>query len=209
MADPKTQKVENEQRKGMGGVILIAILILVIGLLFTFSLSNYRTYNFRKNSQNLTLWKGKFSPTAYEIVESFEPLEVGDAEVVSLTERSFNGKDAAYRAIFGYLLDEIGLELVKGKEASMSEINRLLGRAESILESRAKDSGSLAGPRLQLAKLRVALAQMTLRDAYQKAAPAYEEAISKGLGNSVELQTELEQMKIFLKRTALEKTGEQ
>jgi hypothetical protein len=49
---------------------------------------------------------------------------------------------------------------------------------------------------------------MTLTDAYQKAVPAYEEALSKGLGNSIELQTELEQMKIFLKRTALEKTGE-
>jgi hypothetical protein len=208
MADPKIQRSENEQRKGMGAFTLIAILILAIGLLFTFSLSNYNTYTFRKNSQNLTLWKGKLSPKAYEIVESFEPLEVGDAEVGSLTERSFIGKDTAYRAFFSYLLDEIGLELTKGDGASMDKINRLLERAESILETRAKDGGSLAGPRLQLAKMRVAFGQMTLTDAYQKAVPAYEEALSKGLGNSIELQTELEQMKIFLKRTALEKTGE-
>ena len=64
MADPMTHKVENQQRKGMGAFTLIAILILVIGLLLTFSLSNYNTYSFRKNGQGLTLWKGKFSPTA-------------------------------------------------------------------------------------------------------------------------------------------------
>ena len=208
MADQNIQGSGNEHTKGMGAFTLIAILILVIGLLFTFSLSNYNTYNFRNNSQYLTLWKGKFSPTAYAIVESFEPFEVGDAEVGSLTERSFVGKDAAYKAIFNYLLDEIGLELAKGKEASIDKMNSLLERAESILESRAKDGNNLAGPRLQLAKMHVASAQMTLRDAYQKAVPAYEEALSKGLGSSVELQTELEQMKIFLKRAALEKTGE-
>ena len=114
---------------------------------------------------------------------------MSDAELVSLTEKSFNGKDAAYRAIFSYLLDEIGLELAKGDEASMDKINRLLERAESILEIRTMDGGSPAGPRLQLAKMRVAFGQMTLMDAYQKAVPAYEEALSKGLGNSVELQT--------------------
>jgi hypothetical protein len=75
-----------------------------------------------------------------------------------------------------------------------------LQRAESILEMRRKDDGSLTAPRLQLAKMHVAFGQMTLRNAYQKAMPAYEEALSKGLGNSVELQSELEQMKIFLKR---------
>jgi hypothetical protein len=208
MADPKIQGGQNEQRKGMGAFTLIALLILAIGLLLTVSLSNYNTYTFRKNTQNLSLWKGKLSPTAYEIVESFEPLEVGDAEVKSLTERSFIGKDTAYRAFFSYLLDEIGLEMAKGDEASLDKINRLLERAESTLEIRTKDSGSLAGPRLQLAKMRVAFGQMSLTDAYQKAVPAYEEALSKGLGNSVELQTELEQMKIFLKRADLEKTGE-
>jgi hypothetical protein len=204
VANPKISGSENEQRKGMGAYTLIAVLILAIGLLFTISLSNYNTYTFRKNSQNLTLWKGKLSPTAYEIVGAFEPLEVGDAEVGSLTERSFIGKDTTYRAFFSYLLDEIGLEMAKGDEASMDKINRLLERAESILEIRTKDGGSLAGPRLQLAKMRVAFGQMTLRDAYEKALPVYEEALSKGLGNSVELQTELEQMKIFLKRAALE-----
>jgi hypothetical protein len=204
MAKPKIQGSQNEQRKGMGAFTLIAVLILAIGLLLTFSLSNYNTYTFRKKSQNLTLWKGKLSPTAYEIVGAFEPLEVGDAEVGSLTERSFIGKDTTYRAFFSYLLDEIGLEMAKGDEASMDKINRLLERAQSILEIRTKDGGSLAGPRLQLAKMRVAFGQMTLRDAYEKALPVYEEALSKGLGNSVELQTELEQMKIFLKRAALE-----
>jgi len=207
MGDPKIQRSENERRKGMGAFTLIALLILAIGLLLTVSLSNYNTYTFRKNSQNLTLWKGKLSPTAYEIVRPFEPLEVGDAEVKSLTERSFIGKDTAYRAFFSYLLDEIGLEMAKGDEASLDKINRLLERAESTLEMRTKDSGSLAGPRLQLAKMRVAFGQMSLTDAYEKAVPAYEEALSKGLGNSVELQTELEQMKIFLKRADLEKTG--
>jgi hypothetical protein len=209
VANPKISGSENEQRKGMGAYTLIAVLIVAIGLLFTISLSNYNTYTFRKNSQNLTLWKGKLSPKAYEVVESFEPLEVGDAEVRSLTERSFIGKDAAYRAIFSYLLDEIGLELAKGHEASMDKISRLLERAENVLEIRRKDGGSLAGPRLQLAKMRVGLGQMTLTNAYHKAVPAYEEALSKGLGNSVELQTELEQMKIFLKRAAHKQTGEQ
>jgi hypothetical protein len=207
MADPKIQRNKNEQRKGMGAFTLIAVLILAIGLLLTVSLSNYNTYTFRKNTQNLTLWKGKLSPTAYEIVRPFEPLEVGDAEVKSLTERSFIGKDTAYRAFFSYLLDEIGLEMAKGDEASLDKINRLLERAESTLEIRTKDSGSLAGPRLQLAKMRVAFGQMSLTDAYEKAVPAYEEALRKGLGNSIELQTELEQMKIFLKRADLEKTG--
>ena len=200
MADSKIQRSRNERRKGMGAFTLIAVLILAIGLLLTVSLSNYNTYTFRKNSQNLTLWKGKLSPKAYEIVESFEPLEVGDAEVGSLTDRSFIGKHSAYRAFFGYLLDEIGLELAKGDEASLDRISRLLQRAESILEMRRKDDGSLTAPRLQLAKMHVAFGQMTLRNAYQKAMPAYEEALSKGLGNSVELQSELEQMKIFLKR---------
>ena len=70
----------NERKKGMGLYALIAIMILVLGLLFTVSMSNYSTYELVRQGETITLWKGKFIPKGSEPVQSFDTLDKAGCE---------------------------------------------------------------------------------------------------------------------------------
>lgn len=187
-----------KKKKGRGLYILIAILILVLGLLFAFSMSNYTTYQLKSKGEKLTLWKGKFTPKGSEQVKSFDPLVVSDTDVRELTRRNYIGRDAAYKAIFGHLMDQIAAESARGMEADLSKLNSLLNKAEDVLASGKKGDTSLLGPTFQLAKTRVAVAEMSLEKAYRKALPVYEEAIKSGLAEAEVLEPTLEAMEAVL-----------
>lgn len=187
-----------EERRGMGAYALVAILLLVVGLVFTISLSNYNTYQLRESTNALTLWKGKFSPRGFVMVESFEPLEVGDADVSDLTSRSFTGEDAVYKAIYAFFMDEITVELAKGDEADNGKVSRLLAKAEGIVGPDVNGDRSLANINFQLATKRVAIAEMELQKAYEKALPAYQQAASMGLAD-----TDMVEAKILAMQEAL------
>ena len=56
----------------------------------------------------------------------------------------------------------------------------------------------MAGPRFELAQKRVAVAEMGLKRAYQKALPAYQEALRLRMGDSATLKAQIEAMQIAL-----------
>ena len=183
-----------EAKKGLGGYALVAVLLLAIGLLVSISLSNYNTYKLVKNSNTLTLWKGKFAPRGFEQVESFEPVVVGDSDVSGLTDKLYTGKAAVYKAIFGFYMDQVTGETAKGEKADMSMISLLLDRAENFMDGNGKQEEGLAAMRFNLAKQRVAMAELGLQKAYQKALPIYQEALKAGLGDSATLEAKVETM---------------
>ena len=183
-----------EARKGLGGYAFLAVVFLVVGLLVSISLSNYNTYKLEENSNTLTLWKGKFAPRGFEMVESFKPVEVGDTDVSSLTGRIYTGKAAVYKAIFGFYIDQVNGETARGDEADMSKISLLLDRAEDFMDSNGKGEAGLSGMRFQLAQQRVAIAELGLHKAYQKALPIYQEALKTGLGDTAALEAKVESM---------------
>ncbi len=187
-----------EKRKGLGIYAFIAILLLILGLLFSVSLSNYNTYQLRQTDNTITLWKGKFSARGFEMVESFEPLAVGDSDVSALTNRTFTGEDAVYKAIYAFLMDQISAEVAKGSEADDGKISLLLAKAESIVGARAEGDRSLVNIRYQLAEKRVAIAEMELKKVYEKALPIYEEAARVGLGDIDMLGTKIAVMQEVL-----------
>ena len=106
-----------EKKKGIGIYAFIAILLLVLGLLFSVSLSHYNTFQLRVTDNTLTLWRGKFAARGFRMVESFEPLEVGASGVSDLTSSTFSGEQDVKRAIFALLMDQINMELARGDEA--------------------------------------------------------------------------------------------
>ena len=183
-----------EGKKGLGAYALIAVLLLAIGLLVSISLSNYNTYKLVKNSNSLTLWKGKFAPRGFERVESFEPVVVGDSDVSGLTDRLYTGKAAVYKAIFAYYMDQVTGETSKGDKADMSTISLLLDRAESFMDGNGKEEDGLAAMRFDLAQQRVAMAELGLQKAYQKALPIYQEALKAGLADRGMLEAKVETM---------------
>ena len=183
-----------EGKKGLGAYALIAVLLLAIGLLVSISLSNYNTYKLVKNSNSLTLWKGKFAPRGFERVESFEPVVVGDSDVSGLTDRLYTGKAAVYKAIFAYYMDQVTGETSKGDKADMSMISLLLDRAENFMDSNGKGQNGLAAMRFDLAKQRVAMAELGLKKAYEKALPIYQEALKAGLADRATLEAKVETM---------------
>lgn len=180
-----------EKRRGMGAYALIAIILLVVGLVFTISLSNYNTYQLREGSNTLTLWKGKFSPRGFVQVESFEPIDVGDADVSALTSRTYTGEDAVSKAIYAFYMDQITAELDKGNRADNGKVSRLLAKAENIVGGDVEGDRSLANINFQLAEKRVAIAEMELQKAYEKALPAYQQAASMGLADEAMLEDKI------------------
>jgi len=184
-----------QQRKGFGAYALIAVILLVLGLLFSLSLSNFNTYKLRKSSDTLTLWRGKFAPRGYEMVESFDPVPVGDTDVSELTKKTYTGKSMVYQAVFSLFMDEANMEAAKGNEADIGKINKLLDKAESIMGSDSKKRAGVTTMRFQLAKQRVTMAELAVQKAYQQALPVYQEALRAGLADSDALQSKVDAMK--------------
>jgi transposase-like protein len=183
-----------EARKGVGGYAFIAVVLLAIGLLVSISLSNYNTYKLVKNGNSLTLWKGKFAPRGFEQLESFEPVVVGDSDVSGLTNKLYTGKAAVYKAIFAFYMDQVTGETAKGDRADMSMISLLLDRAENFMDGNGKQEEGLAAMRFNLAQQRVAMAELGLQKAYQKALPIYQEALRAGLADRTMLEAKVENM---------------
>ena len=183
-----------EAKRGFGGYAFVAVLLLAIGLLVSVSLSNYNTYKLVKNSNTITLWKGKFAPRGFEPVESFEPVVVGDSDVSGLTDKLYAGKAAVYKAIFAFYMDQVTGETSKGDKADMSTISLLLDRAESFMDGNGKEEDGLAAMRFDLAQQRVAMAELGLQKAYQKALPIYQEALKAGLADRGMLEAKVETM---------------
>jgi transposase-like protein len=183
-----------ESKKGLGGYAFVAVLLLAIGLLVSISLSNYNTYKLVENNNSLALWKGKFAPRGFELVKSFEPVVVGDSDVSGLTDRLYTGKAAVYKAIFGFYMDQVTGETAKGEKADMSMISLLLDRAENFMDGNGKQEEGLAAMRFNLAQQRVAMAELGLQKAYQKALPIYQEALKAGLADSTMLEAKVETM---------------
>jgi hypothetical protein len=173
---------------------LIAILILVLGLLFTVSMSNKSTYRFVSNGETITLWKGKFVPKGSEPVKNFDPLQAGELDTSGLTGKNYAGQRAAYKALFDELIALITAESAKGKEADLNKLNILLDRGENLLDRSEKAGVELLGAKFQLAKALVAVAEMSLERAYKKALPAYEEAIKSGTGDRETLEVKRDTM---------------
>ena len=199
MREVKTESTAGEQKKGKVLYTLIAVLILVIGLVFTFSISNYRTFEFKDKGDSLTLWKGKFIPKGDEKVESFESLILGDEDLKDLTGQRFSSRDAAYKAIFARLMDQIAVESAKGDKADLSKLNTLLDKAEVVFAIVMRESRGVTTPRFELAQKRVAVAELNLQEAYRKALPIYEEAVKSGLGDAQKLKPRMEAMQVALK----------
>lgn len=194
MAGSKTNLPRNEGKKGIGIYTLIAILILVLGLLFTVSMSNKATYKFVSNGETITLWKGKFVPKGSEPVKNFDPLQASELDARGLAGKNYLGQRAAYKALFDEIMALITAESAKGKEADLNKLRILLDRGENLLDRGEEAGVELLGARFQLAKALVSVAEMSLERAYRKALPAYEEAIKSGTGDRETLEVKRDTM---------------
>jgi hypothetical protein len=182
------------QKKGMGGYAFLAVVLLVVGLLLSISLSNRNTYKLQQSGDTLTLWKGKFAPRGFELVESFKPVAVGESDVSALTGRTFAGKDEVYKAVFAFFMDQVQEQTAAGNEADISKVNLVLDRAEGFLNGNGKKGGPLSAMQFQLAQKRVAMAELGLHKAYKQALPIYQEALRAGLADGAMLEAKLDTM---------------
>ena len=191
-----------ETKRGFGGYAFVAVLLLAIGLLVSISLSNYNTYKLVKHDNTLALYKGKFAPRGFEQVESFEPVVVGDSDVSGLTNKLYTGKAAVYKAIFAFYMDQVTGETSKGDKADMSMVSLLLDRVENFMESNGKQQDGMAAMRFDLARQRVAMAELGLQKAYQKALPIYQEALKAGVADKAMLEAKIATMEETLGRAS-------
>ena len=207
MPNETVSSTGGEKKKGIGIYAFIAIFLLILGLLFSVSLSHYNTYELRETGNTLTLWKGKFAALGFEMVESFQPLQVGDSDVSALTGRTYAGKDDLNRAVYVFLMSEINAEMAKGNEANNGKIGLLMARAEDIVGTDAKGGKGLADIRYQLAEKRVAFAEIELKKAYEKALPVYQEAARMGLADAAKLKAKIAIMQETLRGAPVEEVA--
>ena len=192
--EPMVPHGGDQKRKGLGGYGFIAAMLLIVGLLLSISISNYSTYQLRESSNSLTLWKGKFAPRGYQMVEAFVPVVVDDADVSGLTGRTFTSMNAVHRAIFAFFMDQVNGETARGDEVDVGKMELLLARAEAFAESNGAGDASLASMRFQLAQQRVGMAELGLHKAYQKALPIFQEALKAGVADRAMLEAKVETM---------------
>jgi transposase-like protein len=200
------------KRRGVGFYAFIVVFVLIVGLLLGISLHNYNTYELKKSGETLTLWKGKFAPRGSEVVSSFEPLVIGDSDVTKLTDRTFKSRDAVYRAVFAFFMNQAAAESAKGDSADPGKIGRLLDRAQGLVGSGIMGEGSMTLQRLELAQRRVAVAEASLRNTYKSALPVYQEALNRGLGDAAALKAQIQTMLTTLGLTtpgSVEPAGEE
>jgi transposase-like protein len=195
MSDETVESVGGPKKKGMGLYALVGVVLVVVALLLVMSLTNYSTYQVRQSGNTLTLWKGTFAPVGSEQVKAFEPIETGDGDVSRLVGRSFAGRDSAYKAVFQYLMEQATGEVNKGDQGDLGKVDRLFAKADSLV---TKEGSGMAGPRFELAQKRVTVAEMALKRAYQKALPAYQEALRLKMADSATLKAQIEAMQIAL-----------
>jgi transposase-like protein len=195
MSDDAVESGGSPEKKGMGVYVLVGIVLVAVALLLVMSLTNLSTYQIRQTGNTLTLWKGNFAPAGSEQVTSFEPIEIGDSDVSRLAGRSFAGRESAYKAIFQYFMEQATAELNRGDQADLGKVDRLFAKADTLV---AKEGSGMAGPRFELAQNRIAVAEMALKRAYQKALPAYQEALRLKMGDSASLKAQIEAMQIAL-----------
>lgn len=195
MSEEKVESIGGPRKKGMGLYLLIGLLALLVVVLLLLSVSNYSAYQIRQSGNTLTLWKGKFAPGGSEQVQSFEAVEIGESDVSRLVGRRFAGRDAAYQAFFQYFMEQVTAEVNKGDQGDLGKVNRFFSQADDLV---GKESSGMAGPRFELAQKRVAVAEMSLKRAYEKALPAYQEALRLKLGDRATLKAQIEAMQIAL-----------
>jgi len=195
MGDEKVESDDSPKKKGMGFYVLVGIVLVAVALLLSMSLTNFKTYQIRQTGNTLTLWQGLFAPVGFEQVKAFEPIEIGDSDASSLVGRSFAGRESAYKAIFQYFMEQATAELNKGDQGDLGNMDRLFAKADALV---GKEGSAMAGPRFELAQKRVASAEMALKRAYQKALPAYQEALRLKMGDSATLKAQIEAMQIAL-----------
>jgi transposase-like protein len=191
----KVEDVGGPGKKGTGPYVIIGLLALVVVVLLIMSVSNYNTYQVRQTGNTLTLWKGRVAPSGSEQVKSFAPIDIEGSDVSRLVGTRFAGRDAAHMAIFQYLMAQATVEANKGDKADLGKIDRLLAEADTLV---GKQSSGTAGPRFELAQKRVAVAEMSLKRAYEKALPSYQEALRLQLGDRATLKAQIEAMKVAL-----------
>jgi hypothetical protein len=74
-------------------------------------------------------------------------------------------------------------------------VDRLFVKADALVTT---EGSGMAGPRFELAQKRVAVAEAALKRAYQKALPAYQEALRLKMGDGASLKAQIEAMQIAL-----------
>jgi len=195
MRDEKVESGGSPKKKGMGLYVLVGIVLVVVALLLLMSLTNFTTYQIRESGNTLTLWKGNFAPAGSEQVKSFEPVEIGDSDVSRLVGRSFSGRESVYKAIVQYFMEQAAAEVNKGDQGDLGKVDRLFAKTDALV---TKEGSGMAGPRFELAQQRVAVAEMALKRAYQKALPAYQEALRLEMSDSATLKAQIEAMQIAL-----------
>ncbi|MBW1979596.1 MAG: helix-turn-helix domain-containing protein [Deltaproteobacteria bacterium] len=188
----------SEQKKGMGVYALIAIFLLVVGFLVIISFSNSNSYRLKVEDNKITLWKGKFAPRGMAKVDSFEPVAIGDADVSPLLHKSYVGKEAVYKALFGFFMQQIDAESTKGDNADIARMAQLLEKAEAISTNGGSSGKQAVATLYQLAEKRVAVAEMALQNAYRKALPAYQKALRYGLGDPSAIKARIDTMEVAL-----------
>jgi hypothetical protein len=194
-SEERVEGVGGLRKKGTGPYIIIGLLALVVVVLLIMSVNNYNTYQVRQTGKTLTLWKGRFAPGGSEQVKSFEPVDIEGSDVSRLADTRFAGRDAAYKAIFQYFMAQVTAEVNKGDKGDLGKVDRFFAKADTLV---GKQSSDMAGPRFELAQKRVAVAEMSLKRAYQKALPAYQEALRLKLGDSATLTAQIEAMQVAL-----------
>ena len=195
MSDDKVESGGSTKKKGMGLYALVGIVLVVVALLLFMSLTNFSTYQIKQSGNTLTLWKGNFAPVGSEQLKSFEPIEIGDSDVSRLVGRSFAGRESAHKAFFQYFMEQATAEVDKGDQGDLGKVDRLFAKADALVTT---GGSGMEGPRFELAQKRVAVAEMALKRAYQKALPAYQEALRLKMGDSATLKAQIEAMQIAL-----------
>lgn len=119
---------------GFGLGMPLVVIGGILGILLFLSMFNASTFYIKQDGNEVTLWRGKFSPFSEERirVEDIKPIVLPKVDLGKLTETSYGTKYDAVNAIFNLILEKADEHLKEHSQPDLSEANELLEAAKNL-----------------------------------------------------------------------------
>jgi len=122
--------------KGGGFGFGMPLLVIggILGILLFLSMFNASRFYIKQDGNEVTLWRGKFSPFSKERirVKDVDPIVLPKVDLGKLTEGSYGTSYDAINAIFNLVLEKADGQLEEHSQPSLSEANKLLEVAKNL-----------------------------------------------------------------------------
>lgn len=190
---------------GFGLGMPLVVIGGILGILLFLSMFNASTFYIKQDGNEITLWRGKFSPFSKERtrVKDVKPIVLPKVDLGKLTENSYGTRYDAVNAIFNLTLEKADEQLKEHSQPGLSEANKLLEAAKNLPITADKQEAL----NIRISKLEYLMAvDKTIRgknmmiQMYNEALAHLQKAKEHGFEDTKKIEAKIKEIEEWLKR---------